>query len=213
MTKILVADDHAIIRTAIKNFLTGRFPFVEIDQAWDGKTVLEKIKQTEYNLVVLDVNMPETNSFELVGLVLHLKPSLNILMFSMNAEEVYAKRYLMIGAKGYLTKTAPESEMEEAVETVIKGGRYISDSLKDAFMLGALGNIPINPFDRLSDREFKIAIFLVKGVSVTEISTLLNSAPSTIGTHKSRLFKKLECKNVLEINELARAYNVIPASR
>ncbi len=212
MTKILLADDHAIIRTGLKTFISAHLPHAVIDEAFDGTSALAKIKQVDYDLVVMDVNMPETDSFALVHIILAVKPLLNILIFSMNAEELYAKKFLMIGAKGFLSKTAPESEMKDALDAVINGNKYMSATLKNALTEEALGKRAFNPFDNLSKREFEIAMYLIKGASVAEMSETLHLHTSTIGTHKARVFEKLHCKNIIDVGALAKVYNVVPSA-
>ncbi len=116
----------------------------------------------------------------------------------------------MLGAKGYVGKDAPEAEIKKAIETTLNDKRYISNSLSRSLTEEALGNKSFNPFDRLSPQEFKIIQYLMKGESVGEISEKLNLHTSTIGTHKARIFKKLNCKNIVDINSLAKIHNVMP---
>ena len=210
MTNILLVDDHAIIRTGLNIYIKTIIPFAVIDDASDGDTAFEKIKKNDYDLLILDVNMPGTDSFGLINNIMAIKPDSKILMISMNAEEIYAKKYLKLGAKGYISKDAPEAEIKTAIETVLNNKRYISSSLSQAFTEEALGNKSTNPFDRLSPQEFKIILFIIKGESVGEISQKLNLHTSTIGTHKARIFKKLNCKNIVDIHALAKVYNIIP---
>ncbi len=209
MKSILLVDDHAIIRTGLKIYIETIIPFSTIDEASDGDTAFEKIKKINYDLLIMDVNMPGTDSFGLVSNIIAIKPDSKILMISMNAEEIYAKKYLKLGAKGYISKDAPESEIKTAIETVLNNKRYISSSLSQSLTDEALGNKSSNPFDNLSPQEFKIIQFIIRGESVGEISQKLNLHTSTIGTHKARIFKKLNCKNIIDIRELARVYQVI----
>lgn len=191
-------------------FIEGLIPLSVIEEAPDGDTAFEKIKQKDYDLLILDVNMPGTDSFGLVSNIMAIKPESKILMLSMNAEEIYAKKYLMLGAQGYVGKDAPEVEIKKAIETILNDKRYISNSLSRSLTEEALGNKSFNPFDRLSPQEFKIIQYLMRGESVSEISEKLNLHTSTIGTHKARIFKKLNCKNIVDINSLAKIHNVIP---
>ncbi len=116
MADILLVDDHSIVRTGLKLLIQDFLPHSNIDEAHNGDSALKKIKQNDYDLVVMDVNMPETDSFGTLQTILTLKPSTKIIMFSMNAEEVYAKRYLKMGAMGYLRKDAPNNEIEKAIQ-------------------------------------------------------------------------------------------------
>ncbi|MEP6584885.1 MAG: response regulator transcription factor [Ginsengibacter sp.] len=211
MKNILLVDDHAIIRAGLKIYIETIIPFSVIDEASDGDTAFEKIKKNNYDLLIMDVNMPGTDSFGLVNNIVSIKPDSKILMISMNAEEIYAKKYLKLGAKGYISKDASESEIKTAIDTVLNNKRYISSALSQALTEDALGNKPANPFDNLSPQEFKIIQYIIRGESVSEISQKLNLHTSTIGTHKARIFKKLNCKNIVDLNALAKIYNIMPS--
>lgn len=210
MINVLLADDHVIIRAGLKIFIGHHVPHSVIDEASDGDSAFEKIKEKDYHLIILDVNMPGTDSFGLVSNIIVIKPKANILMFSMNAEEVYAKKYLQMGVKGYLSKTSDEAEMKNALDNVINGKRYISPFLTDYLTQDAVGERSKNPFDDLSPKEFQITQHLIRGESLSEICLAFNLHSSTIGTHKARIFTKLKCKNIIEVNQLARIYNIIP---
>ncbi len=181
-----------------------------VDEAEDGDSAFAKIKSRDYDLIMLDVNMPNTDSFGLITSILSLKPEAKIIMFSMNAEEIYAKRYLKMGVMGYLRKDAPGQQIQKAIETVLNNKKYISEQLSQKLLSemhdkGEDGN----PFDKLSPREFEIVQHLANGESVAQISKKLSLHTSTIGTHKARIFDKLQCHNVVDINKLAKAHNII----
>ncbi len=209
MINILLADDHAIIRAGLKIFIEKTIAHSVIDEADDGDSAFEKIKQKDFDLIILDVNMPGTDSFGLVNNILAHKAGSKILMFSMNAEEVYAKKYLQLGAKGYLSKASSEDEITKALNTVLDNKRYISASLSQSLTEDALGKKPDNPFDSLSPREFEIVQHLVRGESLSEICDKLNLHASTVGTHKARIFEKLGCSNIIDISQLAKVHKVI----
>lgn len=197
------------MKIIIDNFL----PHCIIDEADDGDTAFKKIKQTNYDLVILDVNMPKTDSFGLVSNILSFKPTSKILMFSMNDEEVYAKRYLKMGVMGYIKKDASEGEIKKAITLVLDNKKYISPTLSQ-IMIEDLNsnNTKDNPFDSLSPREFEIVQHLIRGESLAEICNKLTLHSSTVGTHKARIFEKLKCKNIIDINTLAKIHNIIPLS-
>jgi two-component system invasion response regulator UvrY len=211
MIHILLADDHAIIRKGLKILIGNSISHSIIDEAGDGDSAFEKIKEKDYQLIILDVNMPRTDSFGLVSNIIAIRPKANILMFSMNAEDIYAKKYLRLGAKGYLTKESPDTEIKIALENVINGKRYISASLQQLFAEEALGKQITNPFNILSPREFEIILHLLRGESVVEICNALNLQTSTVGTHKARIFEKLQSNNIIDINNMAKVHNIIPA--
>ncbi len=213
MPNLLLVDDHYIIRIGIKQVIESFLFKSTIDEAHDGDSALAKIKKREYDLIMLDVNMPNTDSFGLLSNILALKPGAKVLMFSMNDEGVYAKRYLSIGAKGYIKKDAPQEEIQRAITTVLNNKRFISAELSEKLLSDLHnGGGPQNPFDKLSPREFEIVQHLTLGESVAEISQSLNLHTSTVGTHKARIFEKLNCHNVIDLNALAKAHNVIATS-
>jgi two-component system invasion response regulator UvrY len=210
MANFLLADDHFIFRTGLKFFIENFMPHSKIDEAYDSDSSFEKIKENNYDLLILDVIMPNTDSFVLVSKILSLKPEMKILMFSMHAEEVYAKRFLKLGVMGYLKKDEHEAEIKKAITTVLNNKKYISPGLSQILIEDLHSKSPENPFDRLSTREFEIVQHLIRGESVPEISQKLTLHSSTVGTHKARIFEKLKCTNIIDLNSLAKVYNIIP---
>lgn len=212
MKNILLADDHSIVRTGLKKIIEKYIAHSVIDEVSDGDAAFKKIKEKDYQLIILDVNMPGTDSFGLVSNIMVLKPEANILMFSMNAEEIYAKKYLQLGVKGYLSKASDDTEIKNALAKVINAQKYVSPSLALVFTEDILGKKSANPFDDLSPREFEIVLHLTKGESLSGICNSLNLQTSTVGTHKTRIFEKLHCNNIIEIHNLAKVYNIIPSA-
>ncbi|MDP4284897.1 MAG: response regulator transcription factor [Bacteroidota bacterium] len=210
MPDILIVDDHSIVRTGLKMVIENYLPHCKTEEATDGDSAFEKIKKHNFDLIIMDVNMPNTDSFGIVNTILSFRPEAKIIMFSMNSEDIYAKRYLKIGAMGYLRKDAPASEIRKAIETVLDNKRYISAELSQKLLVDLQSNRNSeNPFDRLSPREFEIVQHLTTGESVAEISKKLNLHTSTVGTHKARIFEKLQCHNIIDINKLAKLHNII----
>ena len=213
MTNLLLVDDHSVIRRGMKIIIENFLPHCTIDEADDGDSAFKKIKANNYDLLILDVNMPNTDSFGLVSNILAFKPAAKILMFSMNNEEVYAKRYLKMGVMGYIKKDASEGEIKKAITAVLDNKKYISPTLSQ-IMIEELhsNNNAENPFDNLSPREFEIVQHLIRGESLAEICNKLTLHSSTVGTHKARIFEKLKCNNIIDINALAKIHNIIQPS-
>jgi DNA-binding NarL/FixJ family response regulator len=208
MTNILVIDDHEVVRAGLKAFLENMILGSVVSVAWNSASALEKMREKEFDLVILDVNIPGTDSAILTSDLLALKPKTRILMFTMNAEEVYAKKYLQLGVKGYVNKSAPLSEVILAIKTVLENKKYMSTSLKEALAEAAIGKNSSNPFNNLSPREFQVFQYLIKGRTSAEIMSVLDLNASTVGTYKARVLKKLKCKNVIELNTLGRLHNI-----
>ena len=212
MTNLLIADDHFIIRTGLKLIIENFMSRCRIDEADDGNSAFEKIKKKNYDLLILDVNMPHTDSFMLVSNILALKPGTKILMFSMNDEEVYARRYLKMGVMGYIKKDEHLEEIKKAIITILNNKKYISPGLNRIFIEDLNSKNSENPFDSLSPREFEIVQHLIRGEPVAEICKKLTLHSSTVGTHKARIFEKLRCSNIIDLNLLAKVHNIIAVS-
>ena len=209
MANILLVDDHTLIRSALRIIATNLLSNCHIEEASDGDSAFEKIKSLSFSLVIMDVSMPNTDSFALVHNILAFQPRTKILVFSMNPEDIYAKRYLNMGAMGYLRKDAGEEEIRKAITTVLNNKRYISRTLADSIAEDAFNNKPANPFDKLSPREFEVLQHLIQGKSVAQICQQLNLNSSTVSSHKTRILEKLGVTNPVEMNILARTYNII----
>ena len=208
MKRFLLIDDHAIVRSGIKFWLSAEYHNSEIDEAESGKEASQKIDDSDYDLILLDIHMPETNSFELIKSILNTRPDSKVLIFSMNSEGVYAKRFLKAGAMGFVSKDAPIEELKKAVDLILNNKKYFSDAFLGSIVDEKFGNEYNNPFSSLSDREFEITNLLLEGKAVGEISILLNIKNSTTGTYKARIFEKLNIQNVLQLNDLAILYNI-----
>jgi len=157
---------------------------------------------------MLDIQMPNTDSLALMKYIHENYPETKVLIFSMSAENIYAKRFMKDGAFGFISKEAPLDEITRAINIILNNRKYISETLIDKLAEDSLSGNPVNPFDRLSPKEFEIASLLLSGKTLSDISHSLNIHTSTAGTHKARLFEKLEVNNILELSELAKAYNV-----
>jgi len=206
--QILIADDHAIVRKGLKILVNELFPECTCDEACNGDDIFFLIKKNNYSLLILDINMPFTDSISLVTNLLVYQKDTKILVFSMNAEDLYAKRFLKLGAKGYLHKETKPEEIKKAILTILEGKTYMSQQLNDRLMNEILKKSTDNPFEKLSDRELEIVRYFLLGYSVTDIKKTLNIHASTIGTYKMRLFEKLKVKNALELSKLAVLYNM-----
>ncbi|MBL0182705.1 MAG: response regulator transcription factor [Chitinophagaceae bacterium] len=208
MKKFLLVDDHVVVRSGIKTLLSEMYSPAEIHEAMDGETAMVKMKENSYDLVMLDIQMPKTDTLGLMEYV-HIKyPTAKVLMFSMSAENIYAKRFMKAGAYGFISKEAPLEEITRAISTILNNKKYISDTLAEKLAEDSFSGKTGNPFNDLSPREFEIVSLLLEGKTVTDISHTLNIQTSTVGTHKARLFDKLGVTNILELKELATTYNL-----
>lgn len=208
MKNFLLIDDHEIVRSGVKNVLQELFKPCEIYEANDEKSALNQLKAHKYDLVIMDVQMPGTDTAGLMEYIKTRYADIKVLMFSMSSENVYAKRFLKAGAMGFVSKNAGLTELKKAVELVLNNRKYISENLAEQLAAEIGSEQPNNPFDKLSAREFEIANLLITGKSGSQISELLSINSSTVGTHKARLFEKLGVSNLPELIEVARIYKL-----
>ena len=208
MKKFLLVDDHNVVRSGVKGLLLELFKPSEIAEASDGESALEILKINQFDLIIMDIQMPKTDTLGLMDFI-HIKyPAAKVLVFSMSAESIYAKRFLKAGAKGFLSKDAPIDEIKKAINLVLSNRKYISDTLAAVLAEESITETPSNPFNQLSPREFEIVTMLLSGQTISEIAKLLNLQVSTVGTHKARLFDKLNVINLLELKAIATSYNL-----
>jgi len=202
--KILIADDHNIVRTGVIFLLKEDFPSVEIDECRDGSGAWEMIQASPYDLVILDISMPSTDPIALLNNIFGHRADQKILILTMSSEEVFAKKYLLMGVKGFINKEAPPSEIRKAIANILDNRRYLSATMKDAFAREALeGEVP-NPLTTLSPREVEVMNYLVEGRPVTEIAGLLSVHISTVSTHKANIMQKLGVNNIIELSKMAQ---------
>jgi len=180
----------------------------EIHEAMNGDTAAAKLKENQYDLILLDIQMPNTDTLGLMEYIHITYPDAKVLMFSMSAENIYAKRFMKAGAYGFISKEAPLEEITKAINVILNGKKYISETLAEKLAEDSFSGKSSNPFNELSPREFEIVTLLLAGKTVTDISHELNIQTSTVGTHKARLFEKLGVDNILKLKELATTYNL-----
>ena len=208
MKKFLLVDDHIVVRSGIKTLLQDLYSSGEIYEAGDGTEAVEQLKKREYDLVIMDIQMPNTDAFGLMEYIRISHPQSKVLIFSMSAENIYAKRFLKAGAKGFVSKEAPLNDITKAITQVLNDKRYISEGMIAELAEGAYSDNPKNPFQKLSARELEIVSLLLSGDTLSEIARSLHIQVSTAGTHKARLFEKLGVNNLLELKEMADFYKL-----
>ncbi|MEO5966686.1 MAG: response regulator transcription factor [Ferruginibacter sp.] len=207
MKKFLIIDDHEVVRSGIKTLLSDIYKESEVDEANNGITALENIRNTNYDLAMLDIKMPNTDTLALMETIRNDFPDLKVLVFSMSPENLYAQRYLKAGARGFLNKDSSMEEIHKAIEQILSGKKYISDNLVELLASTVGKNPDENKFNLLSPREFEIATLLLSGQTISQMSKDLHLGVSTVGTHKARIFEKLGVTNLLELKEIADHYN------
>ena len=206
--RIVVGDDHGIVRMGLIQAIKRFNPNTIISEVEDYKSLYKLILKEEFDLAIMDVNMPNGTIQEAIDYIKIHQPALKILIFSSQDEELYGMRYLKMGANGYLSKQSSTEVIETALASMLSKGRYVSENIKEAIFLESLNGATKNsPFEALSDRELQIANKLAEGLSLKEISNQLNLHSSTISTYKIRLFEKLKIRSIPELVEILRLYN------
>lgn len=195
MLRVLIADDHAIVRKGLQQIVKEQAPMIDVSEAVDGNEVLEKINAEKWDCLVLDISMPGRNGLDILHEVRHSCPTLPVLILSMHPEEQYAIRVLKAGAAGYMTKDTALDELVVAIQRVVGGGRYISATLAEKLALGLSGQMDKLPHETLSDREYTVLLMIGRGKAVGEIAEELVLSVKTISTYRSRIMEKLDMKS------------------
>lgn len=203
MIKILIADDHAIVRKGLKQILEEMPGKVASDEARNGQEVLQKIWDDNYDMVLLDISMPGSSGLDILKQLKSDRPDLKILILSMHPEEQYAIRALKAGASGYLTKESTPHELVKAIRKISAGKKYVSASLAEtiASHLDVMSEKPLHEI--LSDREFEVMRKIASGKTVKEIAGELSLSVKTISTYRARILEKMKMKNNAQLTYYA----------
>lgn len=204
--KVLIADDHSVVRQGVSLILREAFTGMEVVHTDSFSNALIILKDNFFNLLLLDINLPGGNRIAMIDEVRSVQKDIKILIFSAYDEEQYALRYIKAGAQGYLNKLSSEDKIIEAVKIILDGGNYIGDKIRLRISENSLNKDFRNPLDALSGRELEIAGLLAKGDGNLEIANKLDIGTSTVSTYKSRIFEKLGVSNVVSLVEKFKLY-------
>jgi two-component system, NarL family, invasion response regulator UvrY len=195
MTRVLIADDHAIVRKGLRQTIKEQAPYMEVDEATNGQEVLSKVQAERWDVLVLDISMPKRSGLDILQEVKHSCPSLPVLVLSVHPEEQYAVRVLRAGAAGYMNKDLALDELVQAIQKVISGGRYVSSTLAEklAFDLGA--HSTTLPHESLSNREYRVLLLIGEGQSVGRIAEELALSVKTVSTYRARILQKMNLQS------------------
>jgi DNA-binding NarL/FixJ family response regulator len=209
LLKILVADDHSIVREGLKQILSQVPDIVVAGEASDGNQAVNKARNGDYDLVLLDIVMPGISGLDVLKQLKVEKPDLPILILSMYPEEQYAIRTLKAGASGYLTKESAPEELIGAIRKVCSGGKYVTSSLAEKLVSYLEVDLERPVHDLLSDREFQVVIMIASGKTVTQIADELSLSVKTISTNRSRALRKMGMKTNAEITYYAIKHGLV----
>jgi len=199
MIRILLADDHTILREGLKQLLLAAGDIEVAGEAEDGQGVIQRVREADFDVLVLDMSMPGRSGIELIKQVKGEKPKTRILILSMHDETQYAIRAIRAGASGYLTKQSASSQLVTAIRKVAAGGAFITAEVAEQLALAAMPNVEGPAHATLSDREYQVFRLLVSGKAVSQISEQLHLSVKTVSTHKSRLMQKMGMETQAEL--------------
>ena len=207
--KILLVDDHALVRQGLKFILADHFKNASFGEARNANEALARVTNQKWDVVVLDITMPGRSGWEVLRDIKKLRPKLPVLVLSMHPEDQFAVRMLKGGAAGYLTKESAGDELTGAINKVIAGGRYVSPSLAERMASYLDIDVQKAPHERLSDREFLILRMIASGKQVGQIARELSLSVQTISTYRARILEKMRMKNNAEITRYAIERNLV----
>lgn len=199
MLRILIADDHEIVRRGIKQILQEGLSFPEIGEAADTPTLIQKATSEPWDIVISDLSMPGGGGIEAIAAIRLEKPQQRILIVSIYPEEQYAVRVIRLGASGYLNKDAATEELLKAVQVILSGRRYIHPFIAEKITLALRNQAGLLPHELLSEREFDVMIKLVSGATISEIAEQLSLSPNTVSTYRSRILQKMDMKSNADV--------------
>lgn len=209
MLKILIADDHPVVRRGLKQIIADTPDMVVGDEATNGWEVLSKARAGDCDVVLLDIAMPGKDGLDVLTQLKYEKPRLPILMLSTYPEEQFAIRALRAGASGYLTKDSAPDELVGAIRKVSAGGKYVSPSLAEKLALDLQRSGKQLPHETLSDQEYRVMCLIASGKTVSEIARELSLSVKTISTYRSRLLKKMGMRSNAELTHYAMSRRLV----
>ena len=209
MIRVLIADDHTIVREGLRQILEAAGDFEVVGEAADGLEAVRLARKLDFEVALLDISMPGRSGIELVKQIRLERPRARIMMLSMHEQSEYAVRAIRAGASGYLTKDSAGRELATALRKVAAGGAYVSAEVAEQLALGAMAEGDAPPHALLSDREFQVLRSLVAGRTVSEIAEALSLSVKTVSTHKANLMQKIGAGNNGELFRYAMRHNLI----
>jgi two-component system invasion response regulator UvrY len=199
MIRILIADDHTVVRRGVKEIVSEEPDMVVAGEAHTAQEVLELVRTQQWDVVVLDISMPGRSGLDVLKELKQERPRLPVLVLSMHPEDQYAVRVLKMGAAGYLTKGSTSEELVKAIRKVVTRGRYVSPSLAEKLAVDLASNDERPPQETLSTREYQVLCLIGSGKGVTEIAAELSLSVKTISMYRARILEKMNMKNNAEL--------------
>lgn len=203
MLRILIADDHTVVRKGLKQILLEEFPNAVIEEVPDAEELIKKVMSDKWDVVVSDLSMPGRSGLDALQQIKLSHPELPVLILSIHPEEQYALRALKSGASGYLSKDTAPDELVKAVKKVLLGKKYISQSIAEKLADSFSSDAVEHPHESLSDREFDVMKQLANGKSVSEIAEILSLSITTVSTYRARVMNKMNLRSNSDLTKYA----------
>ncbi len=209
MLRILIADDHTVVRKGLKQILLEEFPSSVIEEVSDAEQLIQKVMTAQWDVVVSDLSMPGRSGLDALHQVKHSHPDLPVLILSIHPEEHYALRVLKAGASGYLSKDSAPDELVKAVQRVLLGKKYISSTVAEKLATSFTTDGDKQLHEHLSDREFDVMKLLASGKSVSDIAESLSLSVTTVSTYRARIMTKMNLKTNSDLTKYAIENNLL----
>jgi DNA-binding NarL/FixJ family response regulator len=206
---ILIADDHEIVRRGLKNILEDEFPKIRIGEAANGPEILEAARKKDWDIVLLDLNMPGRGGLEVLAELKDLYPKIPVLIISAFPEQDYALRAFKLGAAGYISKQGASDELLTAVRKALAGGRYVTPALAEKLAESLGGDAPATPHELLSNRELQVLRLIAGGRTVKEIANELSLSEKTVATYRTRISEKMRLGTNVELTRYAMQNHLV----
>ncbi len=203
MKRILIVDDHEVLREGVKRIFDKRASAIIFGEASSGSEALKLAREEDWDIVVLDLSLGGRNGLEVLKELKQVRPRLPVLILSMHTEVQFARRAFKAGASGYITKDSPRSELTKAINKIIDEGMYVSPALAEELVVDLRRGADRPPHETLSDREFEVLRLIASGKAVGEIASLLSLSDSTISTYRARILEKMGMKTNAELTHYA----------
>lgn len=209
MLKILIADDHAIVRRGLKQILLEEYPSAQVGEVGDAESLITEVVTGDWTLVICDMNMPGRSGLDALSQIKQIAPQLPVLIMSMYPEDQYALRVLKSGASGYLGKETIHEHLIHAIQTVMLGKKFITPSVAEKLADAVRDNTDQEPHELLSDREFDVFKLLAAGRSVSEIAAQLSLSTTTVSTYRTRIMSKMNIRSNADLTRYALEHKLI----
>jgi two-component system invasion response regulator UvrY len=209
MIRLLVVDDHELVRIGLRHILAG-YPAIQIAaEAVDGESALRMNREIQPDVVLLDVCLPGLSGFEVTRRLNQASPDVGIIILTVHEHAPYPAQLLEAGASAYLTKGCPATELVRAIQTVAGGGRHVGSTIAQQMALDMLPGGGGSPFEELSAREMEVMLMLADGLRIADIAEAMHLSPKTVATYKYRIFEKLDTRNDVDMTRMAMRYGVV----